>query len=33
MATGAVSVPYDAVEVLATEVVARATVIGVRSAQ
>jgi L-aminopeptidase/D-esterase-like protein len=33
MATGAVRVPYDAVEVAAAEVVARATVAGVRAAQ
>jgi L-aminopeptidase/D-esterase-like protein len=33
VATGAVSAPYDAVEVLATSVVAQATVAGVRAAQ
>jgi L-aminopeptidase/D-esterase-like protein len=33
MATGAVSAPYDAVEVVATNMVAQATVAGVRAAQ
>jgi L-aminopeptidase/D-esterase-like protein len=33
MATGAVSAPYDAVEVVAADVVARAIVVGVRAAQ